>query len=175
VTDRRVALPRPDELRDDVRALVPLIAPPGREPAETMRLLARLPDLFSPFLGWAAALALHGTVPKRDHEIVALRTAFRCGSEYEFVEHAAYAREAGLSTGEIAAVGEQATVTWAEHEMGLLALADELWTTGNVGDATWRTLSDHYEEPQLVELIFVAGQYTMLSYVANACGPTGPG
>ena len=68
-----------------------------------MSVLARQPDLLAPFLGWAAALALNGVVPKRDHEIVALRVAWNCRSEFEWGEHAEYARAAGLTDDEIAA------------------------------------------------------------------------
>jgi alkylhydroperoxidase family enzyme len=166
--ERRIPLPAPEELRDDVRAIVPLIAPPGREPAETMLLLARLPDLFSPFLGWAAALALHGTVSKREHEILALRVTYRCGSEYEFVEHAGYARDAGMTDAEVAAIRQDATARWVPREAVLLQLADELRATATVSDRTWTELASHYDQQQIVDLLF-AGQYTMLSYLANAC------
>ena len=93
-----IPLPEPAALRDDVRELLPLIAPPGREPARTMRLLALQPELLGPFLGWAAALALRGALPKRDQEILALRVAHNCASDYELWEHA---DDNDLSEGEI--------------------------------------------------------------------------
>ena len=37
-------------------------------------------------------------------------------------------------------------------------------------DATWAELGAHYDAPALVEILFVVGQYTMLSMVANAAG-----
>jgi alkylhydroperoxidase family enzyme len=174
VTDPRLARPAPEELRPDVRELIGLIAPPGRAPAETMQQLARLPELFSPFLGWAAALALHGTVPKRDHEILALRTVFRCASDYEFAEHVEYATDAGVTAVEVQAVAGLVDHPWSERDAVLLRLADELWQAGHVSDEVWTTLTEHYEPHQIVELLFVAGQYTMLSYVANGCGLAAP-
>ena len=36
-----------------------------------------------------------------------------------------------------------------------------------IDDETWAVLAAHYDEPQLVELVYVVGQYTMLSMVAN--------
>src|SRR6478735_6406544 len=117
----RIPVPRSDELRDDVGQLLPLIAPPGREPARTMAVLARQPDLLSPFLGWAAALALQGALSHRDHELLALRAAYRCGSDFEWVEHTEYAREAGLDESEIAAVREPpAAGPWSRRERALL-------------------------------------------------------
>ncbi len=171
----RIAVPDPGELRGDVAELLPLIAPPGREPAATMAVLARQPDLLAPFLGWAAALALNGVLPHRDHELLALRVAWRCASEFEWAEHVEYARAAGLAEHEIAAVaGDIDATAWTGPEAALLRAADELHATTTVSDATWRELSAHFEPQALVEMLFVVGQYTMLSMVANAAGIDAP-
>jgi alkylhydroperoxidase family enzyme len=169
--DGRIPVPDAAELRDDVAQLLPLIAPPGREPAKTMAVLARQPDLLSPFLGWAAALALQGVLSHRDHELLALRVASRCGSEFEWVEHVEYARAASLSDDEIARVSRPAAdAEWSDVEQALLHAADELLGGFDVSDATWSVLAAHYERSALVEILFVVGQYTMLSMVANAAG-----
>jgi 4-carboxymuconolactone decarboxylase len=169
--DVRIAVPRSDELRADVATLLPLIAPPGREPARTMAVLARQPDLLSPFLGWAAALALNGVLSNRDHEILALRVASNCSSEFEWVEHAEYARGAGLSGREIEMVAQPIGAgSWSDAERALLTAADELHSDTDVSDSTWSVLATHYDAAALVEILFVVGQYTMLSMVANAAG-----
>ena len=36
-----------------------------------------------------------------------------------------------------------------------------------IDDATWAVLAGHYDEAQLVEIVYIVGQYTMLSMVAN--------
>ena len=171
----RIPVPRRDELRDDVAQLLPLIAPPGREPARTMAVLARQPDLLSPFLGWAASLALKGGLSHRDHELLALRTAYRCGSPFEWIEHTQYARDAGLSEDEIAAVREPAASgEWSARERSLLDAADELTSGFNITDEKWNALTRDYPASELVEILFVVGQYTMLSMVANAAGISAP-
>jgi len=167
----RLRVPQPDELRDDVAQLLPLIAPPGREPARTMAVLARQPDLLSPFLSWAAALALQGVLSHRDHELLALRVASNCGSKFEWEEHAEYARQAGITDDEIALVARALDDgDWTDAERALLAAADELAIDCDITDATWAALARHYDAPALVEILFVVGQYTMLSMVANAAG-----
>ena len=169
--DVRISVPRADELRADVRELLPLISQPGREPARTMAVLARQPDLLGPFLGWAAALALNGVLPHRDHELLALRAASNCHSEFEWAEHAEYARAAGLGEDEIAMVARPVDEgAWTDGERALLRAADELHAGTDVTDATWAALAEHYDAPALVEILFVVGQYTMLSMVANAAG-----
>jgi alkylhydroperoxidase family enzyme len=134
----------------------------------TMRVLGHQPDLLPPFLSWAAALALNGVLSHRDHELLALRVAANCGSEFEWVEHTAYARSAGLTDEEIARVREEGAWTGAEH--ALLQATDELTAGFDVSDATWALLAQHYETPALVEILLVVGQYTMLSMFANAAG-----
>jgi len=168
---KRIPEPAPGDLRADVEELLPLIAGPGRKPAATMVVLARSPDLLAPFLGWAAALALNGVLSKRDHEILALRAAHNCGSKFEWDEHREFARSAGLSDEEIAAVaGAIASSSWSPSEAALLQAADDLHATQTVSDETWAVLASYYEVAGLTEILFVVGQYTMLSMVANAAG-----
>jgi 4-carboxymuconolactone decarboxylase len=167
----RIPLPAVDELRADVAELLPMTAPTGREPARTMAVLARQPDLLSPFLTWAAALALNGVLPKRDHELLALRVAWNCRSTFEWSEHVEFARTAGLTDDEIAAIARgPAAGSWIVHEAALLRAADELQAAYNAADETWDVLAAHYDLSQLVEIIFVVGQYTMLSMVATCAG-----
>ena len=171
----RLPVPGPGELRPDIEQLVAAIALPGREPARTMAVLGGQPDLLSPFLGWAAALALNGVLSKRDHELLALRAASNCRSDFEWVEHADYARAAGLTDAEIDAVARSiADHGWTDAERALLQAADELHATQNVSDETWTRLAAHYDAPALVEILFVVGQYTMLSMFANAAGIAAP-
>jgi 4-carboxymuconolactone decarboxylase len=173
----RIPPPAPHELSEDVASLLALTAPPGGEPPGTMALLARRPQLLSPFLGWAAALALEGVLPQRDHELLALRVVWNCRSAFEWGEHSEYGRAAGLDDADLARVARGADAPgWSAHEVALLRAADELHTRCAVADDTWAVLADHYETPALVEIPFVVGQYTMLSMVANAAGvEPGPG
>jgi alkylhydroperoxidase family enzyme len=55
-------------------------------------------------------------------------------------------------------------------ERALLRAADELHSQSDITDATWNTLTASLEPAALVELLFVVGQYTMLSMVANSAG-----
>jgi 4-carboxymuconolactone decarboxylase len=171
----RVPVPRPEELREDAAKLLPLIAPAGREPARTMAILALQPDLLQPFLGWAAALALNGVLGAREHEVLALRTAWNCASEFEWSEHVEYARDAGLDDDKIADIARPVDPrSWSARERALLRVADELHAATDVSEATWDDTATLFDVPTLVEMIFVVGQYTMLSMVANAAGLEAP-
>jgi 4-carboxymuconolactone decarboxylase len=145
---------------------------PGALPA-TMEALRLQPALLEPFLGWAAALALNGVLSHRDHELLALRVASNCDSEFEWVEHSQYAQAAGMTDAEIVQVRRPLDgARWTAAESALLRAADELAIECDISDATWAALAEHYEPPALVEIMFIVGQYTMLSMFANAAGIT---
>ena len=48
-----------------------------------------------------------------------------------------------------------------------MLLADELHHTAHVSDQLWTALSAHWDVPQLIELLIIAGAYRVIAYVAN--------
>jgi len=148
-----------------------------RRPLAILAVLAHAGELLGPFLGWASALALGGTLPRRDHELLALRAAVGCHSDFEWGHHVAYARAVGLADDEIQRVvaGPDAD-GWSDVDAALLRAVDELIRDHAIGDNTWRVLAAQYDRAQLVEIPLVVGQYTMLSMLANSAEvPLEPG
>jgi 4-carboxymuconolactone decarboxylase len=146
-------------------------APHRDDPLRILTVMAHQPRLLGPFIEWASALVLAASLPRRDHELLALRTAWRCRSAFEWGHHVVYARAAGLTDDEIARVVDGSDApAWSAHDAALLRAADELHAVHDVSDATWDVLRATYDDGQLVELAFVVGQYTMLSMLANMAG-----
>jgi 4-carboxymuconolactone decarboxylase len=167
----RVTIPVKEDVPPETASLLELVDRPPRGPIPTVAVLAHTPRLLGPFLGWASAIALEGVLPRRDHELVALRAIHHCRSEFELEEHSEFARAVGITDVELSLLDRDDGADapgWVEHESALLRATDQLATTGAISDATWATLARHYSPGQLVEIPFVAGQYTMLSMVANA-------
>jgi alkylhydroperoxidase family enzyme len=50
----------------------------------------------------------------------------------------------------------------------LIATADALHDTADVPDELWAALSVTFDEPQLLDLLLLAGWYHAISYVASA-------
>jgi len=167
----RVSIPAQEDVAPETASLLELVDRPPRGPIPTVAVLAHTPPLFGPFLGWASAIALEGALPKRDHELVALRAIHHCHSEFERAEHSEFARDLGITEEELArlnrADGAESS-DWTEHEAALLRATDELTTNCSISNDTWSALARHYSAAELVEIPFIAGQYTMLSMVANA-------
>jgi 4-carboxymuconolactone decarboxylase len=146
-------------------------APHRDDPLQILTVMAHQPRLLGPFIEWASALVLAAALPRRDHELLALRTAWRCRSDFEWGHHVVYARAAGLTDAEIARVvaGPDAA-GWSAHDAALLRAADELHDAHDVTEPTWAALRAVFDDGQLVEVAFVVGQYTMLSMLANMAG-----
>ena len=94
MSGERIPPPPVDALDQATAELLRLASGPDGEPLLTIAVLAHHPPLVGPFLGWAAALALQGALSTRDHELLALRTARLCDSDFEWEEHVRYAEDA---------------------------------------------------------------------------------
>ena len=165
-------LPPPDRslLDADTDEFLALAAGRTGETPETIAVLAHSPALVGPFMGWAMALHTSGVLSQRLHEIVALRVARNCGSEYEWDEHVSWAHEAGLTDEEIASVAAGKD-GWPQPEATVIAAVDELHAAQDLTDNTMALLRECLGDASVVEIIVVAGQYTMLSMLATATGP----
>jgi alkylhydroperoxidase family enzyme len=98
------------------------------------------------------------------------RTAALCGCEYEWGVHATvYGEAVGLTPEALRATANGAAndPVWTERDALLVRLADELHATAHVSDQLWTALSAHWDVPQLIELLIVAGAYRLIAYVAN--------
>jgi 4-carboxymuconolactone decarboxylase len=182
VKRERIAPLEPEEWNDETRRLfggtVERVAEmEGREsapepkPLNILRTIAHHPRLLQPFLGFAATLAIGGVLPRRESELLALRTAWNCVSPFEWGHHVIYARNAGLSDAEIERVASGPDDgTWSARDRALLRAADALHLQQDVPQRLWDELAESWDPAQLVEITFVVGNYTMLSMVANATG-----
>lgn len=142
---------------------------PG-QPLNVFATLVRAPGLFRRWLPFAGKLLAGGKLPERDREIVILRTAYRCDSAYEWGQHVSLARSAGLSDEEIRRIAAGPEASWSEHDRALIAAVDELHDAHCLSDSTWRTLGSNYSDEQMIEVLFLSGQYALLAGALNSCG-----
>jgi len=143
----------------------------GKGPPNILYTIAHHPTLLPSFLRFTAILAMRGVLPRRDSELLALRTSLNCGSPFEWGHHVEYALAEGLSREDL----EQITKgpehsAWSPRDRLLLRACDELHAQQKLSDETFDGLRAELDDAQIVELTFVVGNYTMLSMVANATG-----
>jgi 4-carboxymuconolactone decarboxylase len=131
--------------------------------------LARHPRLFRRWSAFGGVL-LTGELPTRDRELLILRTAHRCGADYEWAHHVAIAERAGVGGEEIARVATGPAADWGALDAALLRAADELHDDQCISDATWATLASSYDDKQLIEIPMVVGQYHLVAFLLRSLG-----
>jgi alkylhydroperoxidase family enzyme len=116
---------------------------------------------------------LDGTsLPPREREIVMLRMGWLCQSEYEWAQHARIAKsQAGLSNEDIHRIAEGPTAAgWSDFDRTLLRMVDELRYDTMISDATWKALRARYSAQQVMEALYTAAQYQLVSMALNSLG-----
>jgi alkylhydroperoxidase family enzyme len=144
------------------------IMPPGMEPLVLFRTMARNPRVFAKM--FAGGLLDKGSLSLRQREITIDRTTARLGCEYEWGVHIAlFAAKVGFGETEIAATvqGPADAACWAPDEQALLAVVDDLVDRRTISEATWATARGHFDEPQMIEVIALAGYYHTISFLCR--------
>jgi alkylhydroperoxidase family enzyme len=147
--------------------------PAGVPPIALFRMFARNLPMTRAMHPWGAYQLGRGfSLSLREREIVIDRTCARAGCEYEWGVHLAFfAGRAGLTGEQIASLthGRPGDPCWTDpRERLLISAVDALHETADVPGALWTELAAAYDEPQLLDLLLLAGWYRAISYVANA-------
>lgn len=136
----------------------------GTGPPNLFMTMGRHRRLFFGWLHFAGRLMPGGRLPRRDTELVILRTAHLRDCGYEFEHHRRLGRRAGVSDADVervkAGAGEPG---WSSRERALLSACDELHYSQNLSDTAWQALAAHLDERELIEFVFLIGHYQMLA------------
>lgn len=136
-----------------------------------INVMSSHPPLGAVYNQWGKHLLMHNSVPVRYLEILILRVAVRVKSAYEWHNHVGYGMNAGLTLEEIGALRDAPdSFPWPELDRAIIDATDELIDNGIIGDATWATLSKHFDRSQLMDLTFSIGHYVMTSWALSTFG-----
>jgi 4-carboxymuconolactone decarboxylase len=152
----------------DVETYLGKLMPPGSrlEPLKLFRTLAVNFDLASRMRPLGAGLLAHNKIEPREREIVILRTTAMNGADYEWSVHATLFSE--LTDEEIRGTVPGQRQDWSERDSLLIDMCDELNAMARLSDELWEKLRQQWSDPQLIELVVLAGWYRTISYVINA-------
>lgn len=135
------------------------------------RTLAHYPELSSAWGRFARHVLAGSSLPPRERELIILRMGWNCRSGYEFGQHRRMGQEAGLTLEEVERVKEGPDHdAWTSHEAALLHATDELHADAFLSDATWNELVERYDTKQMMDVVFAAGQYNLVSMALNTLG-----
>ncbi|MDG2112460.1 MAG: carboxymuconolactone decarboxylase family protein [Actinomycetota bacterium] len=144
---------------------------PVRPDGNVYRTLANSPRLFLAWLGWGGHLLRRSTLDARLRELVILRATALSEGRYPFTQHVRIGRAVGLADADLEAVVGQATHrNWTDGEQAMLLAVDSLHARGGLNEAAWAALCDHFDIPQVLDIIATTAFYRMASWTLNACG-----
>ncbi|AJE81203.1 carboxymuconolactone decarboxylase [Streptomyces albus] len=136
----------------------------GTRPPALFLVLGRHRRLFWGWLRFAGRLMPGGRLPRRESELVILRTAHLRDCAYEFTHHVRLGRRAGLGREDIRRIQEGPDAPgWGPRERALLATVDQLEDKRDLDEAAWKRLREHLDEPATIEFLLLVGHYQMLA------------
>jgi 4-carboxymuconolactone decarboxylase len=177
-TDDRTApfrfapLPR-EAWTDDARDVFAFWGEPGAydkgSGSNMVMTLAHHPALAMAYYTFGKHLLVASTLPMRDRELVVLRVAWLLRSAYEWHYHVGYALNLGMRLDEIAAIeGGSGAANWNARDAAVLRAVEELYEQSRLSDACRAMLARHFDDRQIVDLVFTIGNYVMLSWAIAA-------
>ncbi|HEX7854610.1 MAG TPA: carboxymuconolactone decarboxylase family protein [Sphingobium sp.] len=139
----------------------------------TMMVMANHPGLGMAYNVFGRQILVDSTLAVRPRELAVLRIAWHLKSEYEWHYHVGYALSAGVTMAEIAAVRDGPdAAAWVDKDSdaAVLRAVDELIGNSRIADTTWDALSRHFEQRQIMDLVFTIGNYVMFGWAISAFG-----
>lgn len=117
--------------------------------------------------GWNSLLgAIRGnsTLPADVREATILRVAALNGADYEWSAHEPVAKDAGMTTEQIAALRAGADLTALDARQRVaIAYTDAMTEEVTVDDAVFGALGEYFDDQQVVELTVTVAAYNMVS------------
>ncbi len=136
------------------------------------KTLAHHPDLYNRWSPLGQFILNGSSITPRHREMAMLRMGWLCQSPYEWSQHARIAKaSAGMSEAEIRAIAEgPVSPVWSDIDRAVLRMADELRYDAMISDTTWADLHEAYSDRQVIELLYTAAQYQLVSMALNTLG-----
>lgn len=136
-----------------------------------LRVLSIDRRLFRPFLALNARLMPFGKLDRLQTEALIMRTARLTGCRYEWVQHGAMARRAGLTAEQARAIHDDPrSEVLSEPIRALLQAAEELLGGHAIEAETFDRLAAHFSPEEILEATMLVGNYAMLAGALNSFG-----
>jgi alkylhydroperoxidase family enzyme len=167
----RIAPITPEECDEKTQEMLDALGAGMSQALNIFTTLAHHPRLLKKWSEFGGVLLYRGDLDPREREIAILRTGWNCQSEYEFGQHRVIGLRSGMTEKEVDATTlDPDAAGWNDSDRLLIRAVDELHADNKISDATWAELAKKYTKQQLIELVFVVGQYHLVSMALNSLG-----
>lgn len=153
----------PERLPDAAREALEAMPPLG-----IFRMMANAETALRPWLRWGGVLLSDLELDPVQRELAILRVSRVIPhAEYEWIQHEPIARSVGASEDQVAALrrDEIDADCFSEAERTVLQFTTEFLLDARVSDATFDRAKALLSARELIELMMVIGQYSMLARV----------
>jgi 4-carboxymuconolactone decarboxylase len=158
-----------EDASPEVGAVYAEIARSRRHVLNVFRALGHAPEGLRRLAALGEYVRFQGRLPERLKELTILATASGNRCQYEWTQHVALARAAGVTDAEIEALGAgRMPGALAAPERAAVRYAQELSGTRRVSEATFADLRTHLDAGQITDLTLLTGYYTALGLALNA-------
>lgn len=134
------------------------------------KALANHPALLSSWIDFAYSLRHNCKTSRQLRELMILRGAQLCQSDYEWFQHELMARQAGLTQEKIDLVAEwKKSDAFDDKEKLVLALMEALINDGGLlTDELNARVKEHFNEAEFLELVMTGSFYAMVPRVLKS-------
>lgn len=148
----------PKDLNDKILSL-------GGKPLHLYRILTHHPDLFSAWLDFAYSLRSKCSTPRTLRELMILRGAQVCQSDYEWQQHLQMAVKAGVPQTQIEALATwNSSPLFSEQEKCSLEFMEAV-VAGDISMEVTERMLMHFSYSEYLELLLTASFYVMVPRV----------
>ena len=153
---------KPDNWPDELREIRSFLG----NPLNIQSMMAHHPALLKAWMPFRNHVVANSTLSPRQRELLILRIAYHCRSDYEWQHHVDRGLLAGLTQVEIERVKQGADATgWTADEAALLAAADQCFNDLCIEEKTRQQLNQHFSAQQQLDITVTVGMYLTLAMI----------
>jgi len=141
-------------------------------PTSIFNMMAHAETCLKPVMKLGGTLLGKLALDPRLRELCLLHAVNLVGGDYEWVQHEPIARNLGAGNAEIAALRakDETAACFSEREKAALHFTREVVCDVRASDTALDAVRTHFSEREIVELIVLAGFYTMLARFTETLG-----
>lgn len=134
-------------------------------------ILGNHPEVAKAYFNFGLQLLLSSKMSERARELIVLRVAWLSQAAYSWAHHVDHMQKKGFTPQDFAAIkAGPESPHWPADERDLLRAADQLFETRRIDDRTWASLASRLGPQELMEIVFVVGNYVLLAMAEASFG-----
>ena len=168
MTDRMPPIPREQWTDAQAKAAAEFARMRGQDVFGPFALMLRSPEVMLRAAAMGDYMRYKTSLPPALNEMIILLTARHWSQQFEWYIHQPMALKAGLSETIVSAVSKgRRPERMSADEAIVYDFATELLRLQNVGDETYAKARERFGEPGIIDMVGVAGYYSLLSMMMN--------